>query len=172
MNRHGFLTKALAGLFGLLAFLGVVRFTAATPPSGISFVPVGRATLLEFNIDREHGMLDWRIELKAPQPIDVATQIVTFQPGGYSGWHTHPGPVFFTVIAGTLTVYEGEDPSCTPYVFAERTGAVEAGTSTHVHMVRNETASVAQALVTYMVPVGTLQQDLRSDRPDPGNCAF
>lgn len=172
MNRHRFLAKALAGLFGLLAFLGVVRFTAATPPSGISFFPVGRATLPEFAIDRENEARDWRIELKAPQAIDVATQIVIFQPGGYSGWHTHPGPVFFTVITGTLTVYEGEDRFCTPHLFAPGTGAVEAGIGTHVHMVRNETASVAQALVTYMVPVGTLQQDLRSDRPDPGNCLF
>src|SRR5262249_10295837 len=35
-----------------------------------------------------------------------------------------PGPVFFTVKTGTLTVYEGEDPSCTPLVFPAGTGAV------------------------------------------------
>jgi hypothetical protein len=71
-----------------------------------------------------------------------------------------------------LTVYEGEDPSCTPQVFTAGTGAVEAGTGTHSHMVRNETGSVAEAVVTYMVPVGTPQSQLRSDRPNPGNCPF
>ena len=79
----------------------------ATPPSGISFSPVGRATVPEFSVKRRDKALDWTVRLDADQPIDVATQIVTFQPGGFSGWHTHPGPVFFTVRTGTLTVYEG-----------------------------------------------------------------
>jgi len=39
-------------------------------------------------------------------------------------------------------------------------------------MVRNETNSVAEAVVTYMVPVGTPQNQLRTDLPNPGNCPF
>jgi Cupin domain len=147
-------------------------YIQATPPSGLSFSPVGRATLPEFNVKRKDKALDWRIGLDADQPIDVATQVVTFQPGGFSGWHTHPGPVFFTVRTGRLTVYEGDDPSCTPLIFPAGTGAVEAGTGTHSHMVRNETDTVAEALVTYLVPVGTPQSQLRTDLPDPGNCSF
>jgi hypothetical protein len=39
-------------------------------------------------------------------------------------------------------------------------------------MVRNETGSIAEAVVTYIVPVGT--NPLRTDLPDPGNtnCPF
>jgi hypothetical protein len=165
--------RLLAGLIAVVVVIGVPHFKAiATPPAGISFIPVNRATMPEFDVKRKDRALDWEIELEAPQPIDVATQIVTFQPGGYSGWHTHPGPVFFTVRTGTLTVYEGDDPLCTPLVFPAGTGAVEAGHADHVHMVRNETGSIAEAVVTYMVPVGTPQNQLRSDRPDPGNCSF
>jgi quercetin dioxygenase-like cupin family protein len=168
-----FFRKALVGLVAVLAVISVTQFSAnATPPSGISFMPVGRATLPEFDVKRKEKAIDWEMELEAPQPIDVATQIVTFQPGGYSGWHTHPGPVLFTVRTGTLTVYEGDDPTCKALVFPAGTGAVEAGSNTHVHMVRNETNSVAEAVVTYMVPVGTPQSQLRTDRPDPGNCPF
>ena len=157
----------------VVGFIAVVPFvTRATTPSGISFTPVGRATVPEFRVKRVDKSLDWRIELESEQAIDVATQIVTFPPGAYSGWHTHPGPVFFTVRTGTLTVYEGDDPSCSPHVFPAGTGAVEAGTSTHSHMVRNETGSVAEAVVTYMVPVGTPQSQLRTDLPNPGNCPF
>jgi hypothetical protein len=176
------LTRAICGTFGLVALLYAAGFTAhATPPSGISFTAVGRATLPEFDVARKFRLETpgdftdpadkkfWKIELEAQQPIDVATQVVTFQPGGYSGWHTHPGPVLFTVRTGTLTVYEGNDPACTPLLFPAGTGAVEAGTNSHVHMVRNETASAAEALVTYLVPVGT---PLRADRPNPGNCPF
>ena len=185
------LVQTIAGVLAVAGFIWAAPYLAeATPPSGISFTPIGRATLPEFDVTRRfrvpppeghvtgthadgHGRgRSWKIELEATAPIDVATQVVTFQPGGFSGWHTHPGPVFFTVKTGTLTVYEGDDPSCTPLVFPAGTGAVEAGTSTHLHMVRNETNSIAEAVVTYMVPVGTPQSQLRTDLPNPGNCPF
>jgi len=163
----------ILGIVAVVALIFTVPLvTKATPPSGIAFTPVARATVPEFSVKRKDRVLDWRIGLEADQPIDVATQIVTFQPGGFSGWHTHPGPVFFTVRTGTLTVYEGDDPSCTPLSFPAGTGAVEAGTGTHIHMVRNETGEVAEAVVTYMVPVGTPQNQLRKDLPNPGNCSF
>src|SRR5262245_52458195 len=132
--------RILAGAAATLVLIGTGEIhTRATPPSNISFTPVARATVPEFSVKRKDKTLDWRIGLDADQPVDVATQIVTFQPGGFSGWHTHPGPVFFTVRTGALTVYEGDDPACTPVVFAAGTGAVEAATATHSHMVRNET---------------------------------
>ena len=88
--------RALAAIVAVGAFICATAFVIkATPPSGISFTKVGRATVPEFNVKRKDKALDWTIRLDADQPIDVATQIVTFQPGGFSGWHTHPGPVFF-----------------------------------------------------------------------------
>ncbi len=171
LNIPSIFTHALFVCLIATAVIGVLEFGAeATPPSGLSFTFIGRATLPEFRVRRREKALDWELELEAPQPIDVATQIVTFQPGGFSGWHTHPGPVIFTVRTGTLTVYEGGDPTCTPHVFTAGTGTVEAATSNHIHMVRNETSSVAEALVTYMVPVGA--NPLRTDLPNPGNCPF
>lgn len=188
MKVHKKLVRMLSGLFAALALVCAAEFTVgATPPSGIAFTPIGRATVPAFDVrrrfrlpkeDKVNGQDEdwhrkvriWKLELEATQPIDVATQVVTFQPGGFSGWHTHPGPVFFTVKSGTLTVYEGDDPSCAPVVFPAGTGAVEAGTSTHIHMVRNETNSIAEAVVTYLVPVGATP--LRTDLPNPGNCTF
>ena len=159
-RRIRILQLSIGVLVGSSLFLAGRSVVKATPPSGISFVAVGRATLPAFDVRRrflmppdadgdghpDHRNKFLKIELEATQPIDVSTQIVTFQPGGFSGWHTHPGPVFFTVKTGTLTVYEGDDPSCTPLVFLAGTGAVEAQTSGHSHMVRNETASVAEAV--------------------------
>jgi cupin domain len=177
------LVLKIAGVVAVAGFIWAAPFVAeATPPSGIAFTPIGRATVPEFDVRRRFPVQTedngrgkdktWKLEMEATAAIDVATQVVTFQPGGFSGWHTHPGPVFFTVRTGTLTVYEGDDPSCTPLAFPAGTGAVEAGTSTHIHMVRNETNSIAEAVVTYMVPVGTPQNQLRTDLPNPGNCPF
>jgi hypothetical protein len=101
--------------------------------------------------------------------IDVVTVLFTVQPGGHSGWHTHPGPAIFTIRAGTLTMYEGDDPSCTPQLFPTGTGSIEADTSGHIHMLRNETTSVAETVVTFLVPVGA---PIRTDLPDPGTCPF
>lgn len=166
------LAQRILGLIVVvLVLVCAVEFSAvATPPSGISFTAVGRATLPAFDVKRKEKALDWDIRLESNQPIDVATQIVTFMPGGFSGWHTHPGPVFFTVRTGTLTVYEGDDPTCAAHVFTAGTGAVEAATANHIHMVRNETGSVAEAVVTYLVPVGA--NPLRTDLQNPGNCSF
>jgi len=184
---HKRLARTLSGLLAVLGLVGAAEFTAnATPPSGLAFTLIGRATVPEFDvrrrfrlpsedkIDGEHEGGNkkhniWKVALEATQTIDVATQVVTFQPGGSSGWHTHPGPVIFTIKTGTLTVYEGDDPSCTPFVFPAGTGTVEAGTNTHIHMVRNETSNIAEALVTYLVPVGV---PTRTDLPNPGNCPF
>ena len=160
------LSRVLLICLAATAVLCVFKFSAnATPPSGLSFTPVGRATLPAFNVKRKIKALDWELELEADQPIDIATQIVTFQPGGFSGWHTHPGPVFFTVRTGTLTVYEGNDPTCTPHLFPAGTGAVEAATSKHIHMVRNETDSVAEAFCDLHGPSGCYSPTDRSSRP-------
>jgi hypothetical protein len=155
------------------------RPVEATPPSGVTFTELNRATVPEFDARRrfrqESDDADqprttiWKIELEATRMIDVVTVLFTVQPGGHSGWHTHPGPALFTVSAGALTMYEGDDPSCTPQLFPAGTGSIEAATSSHSHLLRNETDSVAETIVTFLVPVGV---SVRTDLPDPGHCAF
>jgi hypothetical protein len=180
MNAYKKLAHLISGTIAVLALAWCAHRPAeATPPSGVTFTVLSRATVPAFDArrlfreesedtDRRRGKI-WRIELEATRMIDVVTVLFTVQPGGHSGWHTHPGPALFTVRAGTLTMYEGGDPSCTPQLFPAGTGSIEAGTSEHIHMLRNETASVAETVVTLLVPVGA---PIRTDLPDPGNCSF
>ena len=107
--------------------------------------------------------------MQATRMIDVATVLFTVQPGGHSGWHSHPGPAIFTVSKGTLTMYEGDDPSCTPHLFPAGTGSIEAEDGRHIHMLRNETSSVAETIVTFLLPVDA---PIRTDLADPGTCPF
>jgi hypothetical protein len=158
---------------------GGSRAVEATEPLGVTFTVLNRATVPEFDARRRyrqagrgaapHENRTWKIELEATRLIDVVTVLFTVQPGGHSGWHTHPGPALFTVSAGTLTMYEGDDPSCTAQLFPAGTGSIEADDSGHIHMLRNETGSVAETIVTFLVPVGA---PIRTDLPDPGMCPF
>ena len=71
------------------------------------------------------------------------------------------------IKTGALTVYHGDDPDCTPHVFAQGSGFVDNGGD--VHLVRNETASDTVVIVTSLVPRGA---NRRIDEPSPGNCSF
>ena len=70
----------------------------ATPPSGIATELLARGTVAQANHVRVAG-----IKLATRGPVDVATVHVTFQPGGSTGWHIHPGPALVTVKSGQLT---------------------------------------------------------------------
>ena len=143
------------------------EFTAS---SGSQSTLLGRANFAlsegeGFKVKRITG--DWQVEVKAKPSFDLAVQRIVFQPGGQSGWHTHPGPVFIQVISGTMTFYESTDPDCTPIVRTAGQSYLDLGE--HAHIARNETATTAENLVTYFAPPG---EALRIDAPDPGNCAF
>jgi len=184
MNAHRKLAHMVSGTVAVLALVWCAdRPAEATLPSGVTFTVLNRATVPEFDARRRfrqegeeingHRSRTWKIELEATRMIEVITVLFTVQPGGHSGWHTHPGPALFTVRAGTLTMYDGDDPSCTPQLFPAGTGSIEAETSAHNHMLRNETGNVAETIVTFLVPVGTPTMPMiRTDLPDPGNCSF
>ncbi|MGQ0714921.1 MAG: hypothetical protein ACT4PJ_14560 [Gemmatimonadaceae bacterium] len=141
------------------------RFTAG---AGSASTLLGRSTFSQddnFKVKRITG--DWHVEVKAHRGLDLAVQQIVFQPGGHSGWHSHPGPVFIQVVSGTMTFYESDDPDCTPIVRTAGRGFLDVGE--HAHIARNETGSPATNVVTYLAPPGAA---LRIDQPNPGNCSF
>jgi hypothetical protein len=158
----------------------------ATTSSGSTSALVGRATFEAFKVERKELPVSdlevgrwgeeaerhrrrpiWEVEVKARPTVDIATQTITFEPGGSSGWHSHPGPVFISVVSGTMTFYESDDPDCQPIVRNAGEGYVDA--DQHGHIARNETSAPATNVVTYFVPAGAA---LRVDEPSPGNCPF
>jgi quercetin dioxygenase-like cupin family protein len=91
---------------------------------------------------------------------------ITVEPGGSSGWHSHPGGAIIVVKQGSLTVYSPVGPKCetTTYsagqVFIERPGELDD--------VRNEGTIPYVLLVTFpRVPQG---DPPRTDESDPGTC--
>jgi len=104
---------------------------------------------------------------------DLFVQNSVWQPGGSTGWHSHPGHSLIVVTAGSVTNYEGDDPSCTPHVYTFVPGQpaptfVDSG-GTHVHNIRNEGTVPASTIAVQLIPAGTQR---RIDAPSPGNCPF
>jgi hypothetical protein len=141
-------------------YTGLVRAAG----TGSHSTPVGRATYDEFKVKREMPGLE--LDLKARTDVDIVTQIITFdKDGGNSGWHKHPGPVFISVISGTMTFYDSDDPDCSPVVVTAGHGFVDLGQ--HAHIARNETGFPATNVVTYFLPVGA---PTRIEQARPSNC--
>ncbi len=99
----------------------VVVPAAATPGSGASGPPIlARGTATE------------KIKSHSNRPFDVVVQQITIAPGGNTGWHTHPGNALAVVKSGTLTIYDGDDGSCTGRDFDAGDVYLDPGRK-HVH---------------------------------------
>jgi quercetin dioxygenase-like cupin family protein len=48
----------------------------------------------------------WGAELHTHGATDVYVQHLALAPGGYSGWHTHPGILVATVVSGSIDFYD------------------------------------------------------------------
>lgn len=114
---------------------------------------------------------DTRLKFQASDSVDVITQEIGIPPGGTTGWHSHPGLNFNSVKQGTVTLYHGDDPTCTGETFAADSGWFGPGLD--VHLARNED-SVEEVVLysTFVVPDGFVSPTtpLPIDEPAPENC--
>ena len=76
-------------------------------------------------------------------PVNIENVHQTFAPGGYSGWHTHPGPATVVVVRGELVDYSAA--GCRT-VFPAGSAILEAADT--VHDGRNEGSEPVERLVT------------------------
>lgn len=52
-----------------------------------------------------HGQSTHSFGIQHRKETDVVTTQNTFDPGGFSGWHSHPVTVVLVIQSGQLTVY-------------------------------------------------------------------
>ena len=108
----------------------------------------------------------WLSMQKTKGSSDLYVQSNVWQPGGSTGWHSHPGHSLIIVTAGTVTNYESDDPECAPHVYTQGMSFVDAGGS-HVHIIRNEGTVVSQTIAVQLIPAGATR---RIDAAAPANC--
>jgi quercetin dioxygenase-like cupin family protein len=146
-------------LFVIAALLGALGTTAAALAAGnprITEKILGAASISD----------SYTIDVNKPGDIVVAK--ATVPPGASFGWHSHRAAVAVAVNAGTLTLYDSADPSCTPQRYSAGQGFIEQ--PHHVHLARNEGNQRVVVLVTYL----GLKHGVNPDVPaeSPGNCPF
>lgn len=160
LNKLNVAVLAAVLLVSLLLLVGTVL---ATPSSGVTGMPVASGALSEvvrakFK-DGEGGFASG---------TDVTNLMMvkySVEPGGTFGWHQHGGPVWAIVTSGTLTIYSGDDPACTPHYYGPGMAFLDAGD--HTHRGVNETGAPVEVYTTFMLPAGG---QTRLDAPDPGVC--
>ncbi|HET7420954.1 MAG TPA: cupin domain-containing protein [Candidatus Dormibacteraeota bacterium] len=152
-----FIKSKLSWALFLVAVVGFAAYGGnvfATPPSGLTNLPLARGT------DQSDGTI----------PIQAGTDIVVVQitvvPGGSSGWHSHPGGAIIVVKQGELTVNKSVGSQCETSTYSAGQAFIErAG---EVDDVVNTGAIPYVLLVTFpRVPPGG---SARIDMPDPGTC--
>ena len=96
--------KKVVMLLCLFLFTLSVMLTRASPAVGVTPTLIGRGTYDPFKLKSDpQSLVDFQAKSKSPMDIVVRTH--DYSAGGSTGWHTHPGPVFITVLEGTVTFY-------------------------------------------------------------------
>jgi hypothetical protein len=185
--------------FALIAVLALIPAAAgvalATPGLGLMPTIVARGTSAEeFSVKGavRNGKIRPSKSIIAcalDRQCDFVFQTITFQPGGHTGWHSHPGVLFVTVESGAVTRYEqrktdrrdeddGDDDDretlagdvgCEQNTYAAGQSFIERGPH-HVILVRNEGSTPAKVQIAYVVPAGTTNAALRIDQAAPEGC--
>jgi quercetin dioxygenase-like cupin family protein len=141
--------------------------TVATPTCGVQStnlldpVSAGYFPSGLLNLMCRSNLPDWLLITRVRGDSDLYVTQHVFQPGGQTGWHTHPGPSLITVVEGTLTVYH-DDCTFTTYSAGESFTDIGCG---DLHNVRNETGAEAKDIAVQIVPHGAPR---RIDADDPG----
>ena len=127
--------------------------TAFADPTGLDIIPLAQG------FSTQH-----QVHLQTKGPNDILQAKLVFQPGGDTGWHTHPGPVIVVLKSGALT--ETHSNGC---VTVHPAGSVFFESAGEVHGAVNQTGQVTEVYVTFISPAGAPPLQPTAD-PGAGSC--
>jgi quercetin dioxygenase-like cupin family protein len=156
--------KALIAATLAVAMIGAFATVAlGLPGSGVT-----GATIVTADLDETVHFNSDRVKFQTKDPTDVRVQELVFAPGGFSGWHHHPGIIIVAVESGEVTLWMSDCSSKT-YGPGLPNGSVfvEGGD----HAVQATSSTGATVYVTYVAPsadppVFRLEDNLPADHCD------
>ena len=196
LNERGAMNKLVLFVVAVTGALTIgAVFAWATPPSGVAGGPIvargtvaqdllvgtARTATVSRRVTVKVAGKNYRRTVKISVPsmrriiacgsgttCDSAVQQVTINPGGTTGWHTHPGVTFVAVAQGEGTLYHAGASSCPSEKAPAGTGFYQ--TEADVHTFRNEGSTVLVLYAFYLLPPGTPNTAIRTDQPQPAGC--
>lgn len=137
----------------LLGFSGYAAATL-TDNKGFSFTMLSKATI------------PGGVDIKTDGATDMYTVRVKIEPGGTSGWHSHPDAMAVAAVTqGTMTLRMAHGGSCESKVMPAGMASVEPVGA--VHEARNEGAVPVEFYFTFFGKAGT---PILMDAPAPSAC--
>jgi quercetin dioxygenase-like cupin family protein len=161
MTMSNLKSKLIAASVFAGCALGLIALKVAwaTPQQGVvTTILTNGASLDEIDLHTDTDGHKVKFKTKGLSDIYVVRNVIA--PGGHTGWHSHPGPSIISVVAGTATAYEGDDPE--GFVFHAGTAFVDSGD--HVHIIRNEGTTNLELIAFQILPDGAPR---RIDEPAP-----
>ena len=146
---------ALVALLTAGLVVGVIAVASGSPGSGFTSTLIARGQSGHVTVVQHKGN-------------DIVTAQNHIDPGGFTGWHSHPGLAVITLQAGQVTLYSepvgGGKCSAHTYsagqVFLERPNGEE-------NIVNTGGVPAVAGATFFNVPHGG---STFIDRPDPGDC--
>jgi hypothetical protein len=122
---------------GWLVFLGasviaIAGSALATPPEGFTSTTTAQGQIGSFDVINYFVSSKDKLWLSSQETKGKSDEYFltnVWEPGGTTGWHTHPGHTLIIVTAGTVTHYDAHDPKCTPHVYTAGMSFVATYTS-------------------------------------------
>ena len=152
------ITRRVAPLVAMAAVAGgFAAYALASPATGQHPTTPAIGTLAapqQVNTDR--------LKFQTKDAADVATFSVTYDPQGFSGWHTHPGIVFVVVQSGSVVRQVG----CTSHTYTAGESFVESDEQPAGQVSNPSTTIPAQLTVMQITP----HASPRRVEADPPSC--
>lgn len=142
----------------------------ATPPVGFIVNQIlasgvaldGISQHMQINKNPDGTVTPWQLQLQVQGDTDYYLQHLVLSPGGYSGWHSHPGLLVGAVKSGEVDFYTAD---CTKHTITAGQVYTE---NDEVHGIINTGLVDADLYISYLVKHG---QPRRRDESAPP-CAF
>jgi quercetin dioxygenase-like cupin family protein len=151
----------LAGVLVACAFGGIaLQLAWASSSSGVTTTIYSGPVVLGDSHEKSESEIN-EVEIETKGLSDVYVVYNKIAPGGYTGWHSHPGISIISVKSGTVSEYHPDDLD-TPHVHVAGTSFVEPADT--VHNMVNEGDSDVELVAVQILPLGAKR---RIEAPAP-----
>jgi quercetin dioxygenase-like cupin family protein len=146
--------KAVGTALIVVSLLALAGVAAATLSAGVTVTPIGVATVArDFKVTQDDGK-------------GVVIARFTIEPGGTTGWHSHPGKAVVAIQSGELTLTRAVRGECRTMTYGPGEGFVEIPSVVHMAQNEGDTPLEFGAVLFRIPPSGVT----RIDQSQPGVC--